>query len=55
MASAKFDANLVIPPSKLTWENKLGEGGCGEVHKVIHQDWGNLAVKKLGVSVVNER
>ena len=53
--SYKFDANLVIPLSKLTWQGKIGEGGCGEVHKVLHQDWGKLAVKKLGVSVLDER
>ena len=54
-AKATFDLDLVINPDKLTWHGMIGEGGCGEVHKVEHEDWGWLAVKKLGVPMVDER
>ena len=52
---AMFEPNLVIDPSKLTWYEKIGAGGCGEVYRVEHQEWGMLAVKKLGVTAVDER
>ena len=54
MASFEFNANLIIEDNKLTSWKKIGEGGCGEVYSVDHEDWGPLAVKKLGVSVVDE-
>lgn len=53
-AGCEFSANLIIEGNKLTSWKKIGEGGCGEVYSVDHEDWGPLAVKKLGVSVVDE-
>ena len=52
MASALFSANLIINASKLKWGAKIGQGGCGEVFEVLHEDWGPLAVKKLGVQTM---
>ena len=50
----EFGANMMIEDNKLTSWKKIGEGGCGEVYSVDHEDWGPLAVKKLGVSVMDE-
>ena len=52
---ALFEPHLVIDPAKLTWIRKIGEGGCGEVHQVEHHEWGMLAIKKLGVTLIDER
>ena len=53
-ASFEFSSGLVIERNKLSSWKKIGEGGCGEVYSVDHEDWGPLAVKKLGISVVDE-
>ena len=53
-AAVEFSAQLLIEMNKLTDWRKIGEGGCGEVYAVQHEDWGPLAIKKLGVSVVEE-
>ena len=52
MAAALFFTNLVIKANKPKWHEKIGEGGCGEVFRVTHEDWGQLAVKKLGVQTM---
>ena len=53
-AGVEFSSQLIIEVNKLSDWKKIGEGGCGEVYSVQHEDWGPLAVKKLGVTVVDE-
>ena len=48
MAAALFSANLVIKANKLKFHEQIGFGGFGEVFRVTHKDWGQLAFKKLG-------
>ena len=52
MAKNLFFDDLIITANKLTWHEKLGEGAFGEVFRVTHEDWGQLAVKKLGVQTM---
>ena len=53
--AVEFNANQVIELNKLTSWKKIGEGGCGEVFSVEHEHWGPMAIKKLGVTSMNER
>ena len=50
-----FEPHLIIDPQKLQWYGKIGAGGCGEVYEVEHAEWGWLAIKKLGVTHVEEK
>ena len=53
-AGITFDPNLIIERNDLNLLEKIGEGGCGEVYRAEHINWGVLAVKKLGVRQVEE-
>ena len=45
----------VIPKTKLSKFEIIGEGGFGYVYKAQHEDWGTVAVKSLKAEHVADR
>ena len=45
----------IIPKTKLSAFEIIGEGGFGYVFKARHADWGTVAVKSLKAEHVAER
>jgi len=43
-----------VRAEKLKKRELIGEGGFGEVYRVIHSDWGPVAYKKLPVQFIRE-